>query len=155
MIMRITCIVFAAVLTGGCATRAPSGDTAAVLQELDGFHARFDTLYRRGDAIGVAQMLTDSVVISPIEAPDLKGRGTLQGLLAGYFAADSVAEYRLQIRELEVYGNVAHARGDYVWRSGPRGQPGTQRLGRFSAEYQRGADGRWRMHRLLENLLPG
>jgi ketosteroid isomerase-like protein len=129
-------------------------DSASVRIELDQFNSRFDSLYRAGDAAAIAQQLTDSAVISPIETPDLGGRAVIQPLLAGFFGGNHVTQYALHVNELDVAGRVAFARGTFVWTSGPRGGAVQSRRGRFAAVYHRDTVGTWRLHRLIENLLP-
>lgn len=137
--------------------RVPSrvaDDQASIRAQLAQFHLEFDSLYRRADAQGIAARLTDSVVVSPIEGPDLSGRETVRGILAAFFDANAVAQYSLELTELDVSDSSAFGRGTFVWASGPRGAVAQERRGRFAAVYRRGADGIWRLHRLLENLLP-
>ena len=137
-----------------CRGEAPTPDTATARRDLDRFHLQFDSLYRSGDAAGIGQRLTDSAVISAIELPDLRGRDAIQSVLAPFFAGNTVTAYTLQLIELDVAASKAFGRGTFLWASGPRGAAAASRRGRFAAVYQRDSSGTWRLHRLIENLLP-
>jgi ketosteroid isomerase-like protein len=137
-----------------CRGAAPAPDTARVRSDLERFHSQFDSLYRIGDAPGIGQRLTDSAVISAIELPDLRGREAIQSILASFFAGNAVTEYTLRLTELDVAGAKAFGRGTFVWASGPQRAAVASRRGRFAAVYQRDSAGTWRLHRLIENLLP-
>ena len=133
----------------------PSSDEAtAARKELDVLHAQMDSLYQRGDAHAAASLLTDSVIISPIDIPDLQGRETVETILADFFTSHTVSQYVLQLGELDVFGDVAYGRGTYTWQAGPHGGDAKTTHGRFAAVYRHGTDGRWRLHRLIENALP-
>src|SRR5688572_14401982 len=91
-------------------TQVPSrtyDDHASIRAQLDQFHIELDSLYRRADSQGIAARLTDSVVVSPIEGPDLSGRESVRGILAAFFEANAVAQYSLQLTELDVADSSA------------------------------------------------
>lgn len=147
--------ILVVLMVASCRQMAPSNDGAtAACKELDVLHAQLDSLYRQGDAPGVAKLLTDSVIISPIEAPDLQGREPVEAILADFFTNYTVAQYLLQLKELDVFGDAAYGRGTFTWQAGPHGEDAKTTYGRFAAVYRRGADGQWRLHRLLENAMP-
>ena len=143
------------ILLSSCRPAAPSsGEATVVRRDLGRFHAQFDSLYRRGDALAIARLLTDSVSVSPIETPDLRGRESIQDLLAAFFSNYTVSQYTMQLDELEVFGDAVYGRGTFRWQAAPRGQDGKVTRGRFAAVYRRGSDGHWRLHRLIENAIP-
>ena len=131
-----------------------AASSPTVTAEIQQLHAEIDRLYRAGDAAGIGWLLTDSVVISAIELPDLHGRETVRSILAGFFTANRVSAYTLDLVELDVAGTMAFGRGVFLWSSGPIGSASESRRGRFAAVYRRDATGGWRLHRLIENLLP-
>ena len=85
---------------------------------------------------------------------DIRGRPALRSALVGFYERNVVQAHSLRTAELEVYGNSAYERGTYVFAAGAIGQPATTERGRYAAVWRRGTDGRWRIHRYLENLLP-
>ena len=147
--------ILVVLVVASCRQMAPSNDDAtAVRKELNALHAQLDSLYRQGAAPGVANLHTDSVIISPIEAPDLQGRESVEAILADFFANYTVAQYFLQLKELDVFGDAAYGRGTFTWEAGPQGEEAKTTHGRFATVYRRGADGQWRLHRLIENAMP-
>lgn len=116
--------------------------------------AALDSAYRRGDATAVALLMSDSVVISAEETPDLVGRSTVQGALQAYFAANTVAAFTLTPLEIQVVGDLAFERGTFVWAAGPNGGSVSRREGRYMLLRVRDPGGVWKLHRYIENLLP-
>lgn len=127
---------------------------ADVRQKIVQASLSLDSAYRRGNAQAVSTLFTDDAIISAIEFEDIRGRAAIQAALAGFFAANTVLAYQLQPVEVEVCGPTAYERGTFVWTSGPHGQPASTVRGRYSAVWMRAADGAWRVHRYIENLLP-
>ncbi len=117
-------------------------------------HVRLDSVSRAGDARANADVYTPDAVVSLGTLDDVRGRDALYRAMAGFYQRNVVQAHRLTTVELEVYGDTAYDRGTYLFVSGPRGRPATTDRGRYFAMWVRGADGVWRIHRYLENLLP-
>lgn len=117
-------------------------------------NAALDTAYRRGDAAAVAALMSDSVVISAENIPDISGRLAIRDLLTQFFNAHSVRVYTLNPLEVNIYGEHAFERGTFEWIAGPKGGPMTRRNGRYMLLRIRDTDGAWKIHRLIENCLP-
>ena len=99
----------------------------------------------------MASLLTEDVIISPMEVTDLSGREQIAKVLANFFSTASVERYTFHLAELDVCSSKAYGRGEFDWlvRSPPM-----RVHGRFFAVFQRGTDGVWRLHRLIENATP-
>lgn len=117
-------------------------------------NAALDTAYRRGNADAAAALMSDSVVISAENIPDLAGRSVIRDILRQFFAANSVDAYSLKPIDVIVHGNQAFERGTFVWTAGPKGGSMTQHNGRYMLLRIRDSDGAWKIHRLIENCLP-
>jgi len=116
--------------------------------------ARLDSVSRAGDADGNAALFTEDAVVGLGTLADIRGREALRAAMVGFYQRNVVQAHQLQLTELEAYGDMAYSRGTYLWVAGARGQAATTERGRYAAVWQRGADGLWRIHRYLENLLP-
>jgi ketosteroid isomerase-like protein len=75
-------------------------------------------------------------------------------LFTGLFKTMKVSKYKCRVSEAEIYGNVVYDRGECEWESVTEGQSPLRWQGRYYAVRHRGADGVWRLHRLIENELP-
>ncbi len=117
-------------------------------------NAALDTAYRRGDAAAVAALMSDSVVISAENVPDLTGRSTIRDVMRQFFAGNTVRAFTLTPTEVYGFGRQAFERGTFVWSAGPKGGRMIERRGRYMLLRVRGGDGRWLIHRYIENCLP-
>jgi ketosteroid isomerase-like protein len=107
--------------------------------------------YVAGDAAAIARLLTEDVIVSPIDYQDLVGRAEVQSLLSAFLSSMAVARYDFTSVELEVYGSRAFERGTYIWSAGPRGESAATDIGRYWMVKVKSDDGLWRVHRLIEN----
>jgi uncharacterized protein (TIGR02246 family) len=135
----------------GCYHSAKPSDHAPVQAAIVSANASFDSAYRRGDAAAAADLMTEDVVLSLDGLPDVRGRAAMRDLLSNFFVANVAKALTLVPIEFEVYGDVAYERGSMTWIGGPKGQATypVQNL-RYSVVRHRGADGAWRIHRLIE-----
>lgn len=117
-------------------------------------NAAFDSAYRSGDADAVAALLTEDAIISSEGIPDVVGRTVIRDVLARLFESSHVAAFTLQPLELEVSGAIAYERGTFIFSSGPKDGTQSARTGRYTLLRRRGSDGRWLVHRYMENCLP-
>lgn len=126
-------------------------------EAIDQIQAASDSLeaaYLRGDADRIADLVTESAVVSPIGRPDLEGRASIRAALTRAFRSMTVETYRFEVAEAEIFGGTAYDRGTYTWESISEGQPPQRTTGRYHAVRRRGSDGVWRLHRLIENSSP-
>jgi ketosteroid isomerase-like protein len=137
-----------------CAGTQVSGGPQAMREVALPANAALDSAYRRGDADAAAQLMSDSVVISAENIPDLVGRSTIRDILRQFFTVNSVAAFTLSPAELQIYGDRAFERGTFVWSSGPKGGAMTRRSGRYMLLRARDSAGAWKLLRYIENCLP-
>ena len=126
---------------------------AAAAAAVEAAHVRLDSVSRAGDARANADVFTADAVVSLGTLADVRGREALRQAMASFYEKFAVRAHQLTTVELEVYGDIAYDRGTYLFVSGPRGQPPTTERGRYWAMWRRDADGVWRIHRYMENLL--
>lgn len=112
-----------------------------------------ESAYINGNASTVAEMMTEEVIISPVQLNNLNGRNEVESILSSLFETTKVIKYNLKPNEIEVYDDVAYERGTYVWIS-VIGKDTSRTNGRYSAVRHQGQDGKWRIHRLIENTVP-
>ena len=128
-----------------------TGDAMSVAGELN---AALDSAYRKGDADAIAALLSDSVVMSAENIPDLSGRSTLRDVMTQFFVGNTVHEFSLRAAEVRTFGDNFFERGVFTWTAAPKGSTAVPRNGRYMLLRIRGEDGAWRIHRYIENCLP-
>ncbi len=138
----------------GFSVLACADRVAEVRPLIDQAIADLEAAYLQGDAGAVAALMTEDVVVMPNDMEDIRGREAVQGFLSLFFRANTVVAYKLVVQELELVGNTAYERGIYTWTSIGAAQDTSLERGRYSIVRKRGADGAWRIHRLLENTSP-
>lgn len=150
--MRQLTLVLTVSLASACA--AVSGTGGSIATVAIPANATFDSAYRSGDADAVAALMTEDAVISAEGVPDVTGRTVIRDVLARLFESSRVGAFTLQPVELEVAGALAFERGTFIFSSGPKDGEQTARTGRYALVRRRGSDGRWLLHRYMENCLP-
>lgn len=144
----------AIVATSISACAAVSGTSGTIDTVALPANAAFDSAYRSGDADAVAALMTEDAVISAEGVPDVTGRTVIRDVLARLFESSRVGAFTLQPVELEIAGAFAFERGTFIFSSGPKDGEQTARMGRYTLIRRRGSDGRWLLHRYMENCLP-
>ncbi len=135
--------------------RAQTSDpTAAARAQIAAVQVRWDSIARAGDAAANADLFTEDALVGLGGLADLRGRPAILAAMKGFYERYFVQAEQHRTVELEAYGDTAYDRGTYLFVSGPRGGAAKTERGRYSAVWHRGADGVWRVHRYLENLLP-
>ncbi len=145
------CVLAASASTGFAQVPPARADARARISAVE---ARLDSVSRHADADANAALFTEDAVVSLGGLEDVRGRDALLAAMRGYYDRNAVRIHQLRGAELEVYGATAYERGTYLYVAGPRGQEPTTERGRYSAVWRRGADGKWRIYRYIENLLP-
>ena len=144
-----TCSIVASCSHTGVSAGARSIATVSNLA-----NAALDTAYRRGNADLVAALLSDSVVVSAENIPDLTGRSLIRDALHQFFTMNRVQSYSLNPVDVYFFGEQAFERGTFTWIAGPKNGPTVRRNGRYMMLRIRDSDGAWKIHRLIENCLP-
>ncbi len=154
-ISALTLALGVAVCAGCTSTNggATPDQTAKVRLQIEQANADLESAYQDGDADRVAMLFTEDAVFLSNRLVDLRGREAIGGFLSKFFRIQTVIEFTLTIGELDVYGSTAYERGTFVWASVGRDQDTTVQHKRYSI-VRTLADGRWRIHRLLDNTSP-
>ena len=113
-----------------------------------------DSAHQTADADRVAMLFTEDAAWQSNGMASLPGREAIRIFSRRFFRTDTVTVFALAVSELEVYGSAAYDRGTFVWTSINGNQDTTVQRGRYSALRKLGSDGRWRIHRLLDNNGP-
>jgi ketosteroid isomerase-like protein len=149
-VVTTSLVSFAACVPG----EADPDTVAEVRLGVELINSELQEAYRAGDADGAVSLMTENVVLMPDKSPNLSGQDAVRGLLQSFFGGSTVSTYELMPEELHVYGETAYELGVYRWAS-VHGEVDTiVERGRYSAVRKRSADGRWLIHRLLENTMP-
>jgi uncharacterized protein (TIGR02246 family) len=139
----------------GCAAGEADSDTVDQVRLGIGLiNSELQEAYRAGDPERAATLFTEDVVLMPNKAPSLRGSDAVRGLLTNFFRGSTVTTYDLTTDELHVYGETAFEWGTFQWRSVVSEQDTIVEQGRYSAVRKRSPEGRWLIHRLLENTMP-
>jgi uncharacterized protein (TIGR02246 family) len=139
----------------GCAAGEADPDTVAQVRLGIGLiNSELQEAYRAGDPERVATLFAEDVILMPNKAPSLHGSDAVRSLLTNFFGNTTVTTYDLTTDELHVYGETAYEWGTFQWRSVVSEQDTIVEQGRYSAVRKRSPDGRWLIHRLIENTMP-
>ena len=111
----------------------------------------FEAAFLEGRPAAVVGLMTADAVASLVGGPDIVGEEALLRFFQDFFGELTVSAYRTTVVEVEVYGDVAYERGTFIWESFLSDGTPINSPGRYSAVRHRGADGVWRLHRLIEN----
>lgn len=134
----------------GAFAQKSAADSARV--GMESAFAHLDSAAQAGDAVGASEVFTADAVVSLGMLTDIRG-WELRSAMAEFYRQFAVTAHKHFIAEMEVYGNTAYSRGGYIFISGPKGQPPKLERGRYAAVWHHTADGHWRIHRYLENVL--
>lgn len=142
------------VLLAGCAPSESDPDTVAQVRfGIEEINSELQDAYRAGDLDRIVSLMTEDVIVMPNGAPSFSGTENVRNLLESFFRQSTVSTYDLTPEELHVYGETAYELGVYQWRAVQDEDTIVER-GRYSAVRKRSAEGRWLIHRLLENTMP-
>lgn len=139
---RFLRIVLICMVLTACATVHPPAETeeAEVQRASDQVWAA----HERGDAPGLAALVTEDAILMVPGFPDVVGRSAIQEAAQQMFASTQIADFRVHRREIEVVGDSAY---ELAWYSETlRAQNGSSRpvQGRYLIVWKRGSDNAWR-----------
>jgi uncharacterized protein (TIGR02246 family) len=148
-----------AILTtlAGCAasprtTPAPADAPAA--QQIEAAMRRYTRFTRTGPPDSSAALFTaDGELLEPGMRP-LQGPDAIRAFLAPLWRTVTVTKAETATDAIEVFGNVGYQWGAYDQVVAVHGQQPADYHGRLVAEWRRGADGTWRIRRLLVQPSP-
>jgi len=139
-----------------CAPSEADPDTVAEVRlGIEQINSELQEAYRAGDLDRIVSLMTEDVIVMPNGAPSFNGPDNVRNLLENFFRRSTVSTYDLTPEELHVYGETAYELGIYQWTAVRDEEDTTIEQGRYSAVRKRSAEGRWLIHRLLENTMPG
>jgi len=136
---------------GGRTHRAPGAEGAPAVEAA---MRRYAMLLRGAppDSVAAAYAEAGELVLPGVGT--LHGRAAIRDFLAPLAAAVEVTAVDVATDSLTVHGAGAEQWGTYRQVAGERGKaPGVYR-GHYAARWQRDADGRWRLSRLVMQPLP-
>lgn len=162
---RSNVVVLAAVaLTIGCSTKteqpvsqqgtavAPVADVAAVRQAIETRNAGLIAAIEMGDSIAAASFYDDSAMAMPAGDDAAVGRAGIVRMFGG-FAALTVSNMKLVIRDVAASGDLASETGHYEWTLTPKtgtGKPMTD-MGKYLVVWKRQPDGSYKLFRDIWN----
>lgn len=153
-LFRIISTLLISLLIISCSKNNTEIYIAEVRSEIEKINAEFEAAYQSGNVEAIITLMTVEAIVSPIGLPDLKGREAIKSLLSNFLKDNTVTSYTLIVEEMEVYNDTVYDRGTYIWISQQEGKPEVKARGRYSAVRKKGADNKWRFHRIIENALP-
>lgn len=103
--------------------------------------------YSAGDAAGVSALYAEDAVLIGSRGEPVEGRAAIEADLGERMKALPTLE--ISVIETDPRGDVAVARGAYTLSGA---ENGTEASGYWMADYDKGADGEWRIDWLLVNV---
>ena len=147
--MRTTHILSALAVTSllfvGCAAPEPQETTAAARPGIEATISDWMTAFSQDDAAGVAACYTEDAQLLPPNEEAVRGREAVQAWFQG--AIDAGLDVRLEIQELEVFGDTGYEVGKATVMA-----PGGQTIddSKYIVIWKKVGDA-WRMHRDIFN----
>lgn len=148
-IVRVSVLITAAALLGGCATGGNRCALSPARQTEIGHeaHQAFVSAINTNDIDELFEVLTDDVVVMAPNEPRLVGKEAVRPWVEGYFAAYKTHWDKTTL-EFVVRGDWAFEQYAYASTDTPRdGGPVVRDTGKGLAIFHRGTDGKWRVAR--------
>ena len=149
MLRSLSILLVSLVLTS-CATTQPAPEAAEL--EVQQASDRFWAARQSEDIPALTEHLTEDAILMIPGLPDAEGRAAIGELLQKRFATGRTANFKVFRREIQVVGDTAY---ELAWFSDDthHEQADSFRMeGRYLTVWQRGSDGRWRVHRNFYNF---
>ena len=128
-------------ILAGCATQPARERAAAAALE------NYIQLLRKQDAVGLAELFAPDGATSHADQKPIVGRPAIRAMLES-FASYRVQAHDMRVTSITVEGKRVTQSGTYHQTvSTPQGQT-IQVQGRFTAEWEEQADGRWLLRRM-------
>jgi len=147
--------VLLALLMAGCGPRhpAPPPDTGAADKVRAAVRA-YDSILVYGPPDSTAALYTaDGILFIPGMQP-LQGRQAILDFLSPIWSSSTVLTAKTTVDTVQVFDGHALSWGTYEEIAGPKGQAPSLYQGRVVIEWNREADGRWRIARILTQPTP-
>jgi uncharacterized protein (TIGR02246 family) len=154
-ILFLTCLGLAACRVGQTPRPDVLNPDSAARADIEAVMAGYAAAMLRSDAAGMAAFFTPDARLSAPDADDLAGPRAIRDAMHAFFASGAT------VMEVDVETDVLHIDGPDAFEFGrytesfrlPDGEEHTVQ-GRYSIQWRRGAEARWRIRRFLANHLP-
>jgi uncharacterized protein (TIGR02246 family) len=123
--------------------------TDAVRHSVNEGNRKFGAAAARKDYAGMAALYTDNAKVMPPDAPIVTGKKAIEEFWRAAATALGLTDVTLKTVDLEVTGDTAYEVGEANLKLGS----GQAKL-KYLVVWQRGGDGRWRLHRDIWNNMP-
>ena len=130
----------------------PADDGADDIAAIRAVYAGWNAAVESGNIVGYLAALDEDVELMPTDAPPIRGRDNYAGFLEPVFATDSFEIEIADTGTIEVDGDLAWARYDYIIHRLPEG--GAARISsyrKFLDVLRRQPDGSWRVLKHIWN----
>ncbi len=158
---RLAAILLAAVLAS-CTPEAPP-DSAADIAAIEELYAKWRVAVETGDIAGYVASLDDEIVMMPPGGQDVVGVAAYEAFLGPVFEMASYKITPVSPFDIEIMGDVALVRYDYVIRLTLADQDAAPAAGALTAQVnaskyfdvaRRQQDGGWKVYRHTWNASP-
>ena len=148
----VALFVFAALAAAPTAAGAQAADRAAgVRRAVEASNAEFVAAMKRGDAAALAALYTEDAIVLPPNSDMIRGRAAIRKFFADFLGSTKVTAAEITTQEVFVSGATAYEVGTNRLAMQAAGQPAVTDRGKYLVVWQRGPDGRWRVHRDMFN----
>jgi uncharacterized protein (TIGR02246 family) len=144
------CLLLSVIWVIGLTTAAAAED---VRQAIEQVNARFVEAFKAADAATIASLYTESAKMLPPDATEVVGREAIQELWQGAID-DGVKDLTLEAIDVEACGDLAYEVGSFSIQVPAENNAMATAGGNYLVIWQRGADGRWRLHIDTWNAAP-
>ena len=131
---------------------APAVDVAAARQAIETGNAGLIAAVEKGDSTAAAGYYDDSAMTMPPGDNASVGRANIERMFGG-FAAFTVSNMKLLIRDVAASGDLASETGHFEWTLTPKAKGGkpTTETGKYVVVWRKQADGSYKLFRDIWN----
>ena len=156
MLMRVLTAV-SIMLLAGCQQPTASTEPASFSAQADiaairQLQSDWNVAVEAGSVDGYAAVLDDDIELLPTDAEPINGVGNYRAMLNGVFDSDNFQVEVMGLSDIEVDGDRAYARYDYIIHRTPKGSTETvSSYRKFLDVMRRQDDGSWRVYKHIWN----
>lgn len=139
-------------LLAACQPPPATPDVAADVAAIRQLQVDWNRAVEAGSVDGYAAVLDDNIELLPTDAPPLNGVENYRAMLDGVFTTDTFKIDVAVPSTIEVAGDIAWARYDYIIHRTPKGSDETiSSYRKFMDVMRRQEDGSWRVYKHIWN----
>jgi len=141
------------IFLSGCGG-APAGkpDTAADIAAIRTLQASWNAAVEAGNIDGYVAVLDPEIELMPTDAPPVRGADNYRKFLQPVFVNDTYRIEAVGPTDIQVDGDLAYARYDYIIHRTPKGSAETfSTLRKYLDVMRRQQDGSWRVYKHVWN----